>query len=336
MLETYEILAHYAVAQSIFQAYALGLWRPFEEDLEARVSRESLLADGPIRDRRYADGLLDHLVQRGFLAERDSMISLSDNGRELIEAGWLGYFVFYVGGYGDVLARAAALARGEVRYGRDLSRDGRLVALGSELIGQSPHHRSYEAVLERAAALQPRAVLDVGCGSGAFLSRLVGSTGAQRAIGIDISEGACDLARARLGGSDHPDRFRVLCADARRALDLDPSLLGSVDVVTAMFILHEFLSAGSSAAAAELGQLARILTPVTGRLLVLEKHTDALTARPGLPYLPEFKLSQDLSDQVICSRREWHSVFDAAGLDIVHERALAPHTGSILFECRAR
>lgn len=59
---------------------------------------------------------------------------------------------------------------------------------------------TYEAAMERVPVRAGQAVLDVGCGAGAFL-RLVLDRGAQ-AIGIDASEGLIELARERLPDAD--------------------------------------------------------------------------------------------------------------------------------------
>lgn len=59
---------------------------------------------------------------------------------------------------------------------------------------------TYEAALERVDLRRAQAVLDVGCGVGAFL-RLVRQRGA-RAFGIDASEALIDLARTRLPEAD--------------------------------------------------------------------------------------------------------------------------------------
>ena len=61
---------------------------------------------------------------------------------------------------------------------------------------------TYEAALDRLDLQPGRAVLDVGCGVGAFL-RLVTERGA-RAFGIDASQALIDLARLRLPAADLP------------------------------------------------------------------------------------------------------------------------------------
>jgi len=59
---------------------------------------------------------------------------------------------------------------------------------------------TYEAALERVPLERDHAVLDIGCGVGAFL-RLISARGA-RAFGLDASEALLDLARERVPHAD--------------------------------------------------------------------------------------------------------------------------------------
>ena len=49
------------------------------------------------------------------------------------------------------------------------------------------HERRLEAVLEIVRAIAPRTLLDLGCGDGALLVRLVGDARIERVVGIDLS-----------------------------------------------------------------------------------------------------------------------------------------------------
>jgi len=60
------------------------------------------------------------------------------------------------------------------------------------------HERRLEAVHEIVRAIAPRTLLDLGCGDGALLTRLVGEACIERIVGIDLSQDALDWLRARL------------------------------------------------------------------------------------------------------------------------------------------
>jgi 3' terminal RNA ribose 2'-O-methyltransferase Hen1 len=60
------------------------------------------------------------------------------------------------------------------------------------------HEQRLEAVHEIVRAIAPRTLLDLGCGDGALLTRLVGEACIERIVGIDLSKDALDRLRARL------------------------------------------------------------------------------------------------------------------------------------------
>lgn len=337
---TFDALTHFALCQTIFGAYQAGMWEPFRQDLDHVLEPEAFTAAHG-GDARLIRGLAEYFSRRGLMepvasGERTGF-RLSPQGRALVDEDWLGYFVFMVGGYGEVLHASGGLASGKIRYGQDLVRNGHYVALGSEILGRSRNHRSFEVILARASeGPRPRTVLDLGCGSAAFLMMLMERTGAEHGIGVDINEESCVLSRENLAAAGFSDRARVFHRDARKLLEEQPELEASVDLVTAVFLVHEFFSLGPDVAAQKLRDVCRTLVPDRGRLLILDKHTDILQDNGAPPYFSEFKLVHDLTDQVLYTRSQWQELFERAGLEIVHERALAPHTGSILFECRRR
>lgn len=332
----FDVLANYGLANAVYAAFEAGFWDHFSADPAAALDPAALAEERGL-EPRLAVGLAEYLVRRGMLA-RDSAASfrLSDRGRELVTGHWLGYFVHLVGGYGKVLQQAGPLVRRQVRYQRDLVRDGRNVALGSELIGRGPHHRSYQVTFDRAGAAAPHTVLDLGCGSAGFLLDLVRRTAARRGIGVDVSADACALARQVVAAASMSDRVQIVHADARGLLASEPSLEGTVGVATAMFIVHEFFGESFDRAAAVLRDLCRVLEPGKGRLLIVDKATDVLDAGAAPPYFTEFKLVHDFTDQALINRAKWAEVLAAASLEVLHEEVLGPHTGTVLFECRPR
>jgi release factor glutamine methyltransferase len=77
-----------------------------------------------------------------------------------------------------------------------------------------------EAVLEHAAR-SPRAnwrILDLGTGSGAILCSLLQSLPGSSGIGVDISPGACAIARKNLAALGLARRGLIVCGDWSRAL----------------------------------------------------------------------------------------------------------------------
>jgi hypothetical protein len=130
------------------------------------------------------------------------------------------------------------------------------------------------------------------------------------------------------------DRVRVLEGDAAAVLEQAPELVGQVDLIATMFVLHEFCKPDIWGALPFLASVRRMLRPVTGRFIVLDKCTDSLGHARGPLFFTEFKLIHDLTDQNLLLRRDWSALVEKAGLRISHEEMMAPHTGNVLLECR--
>lgn len=68
----------------------------------------------------------------------------------------------------------------------------------SSFFGQ--HSKSlYERVEQRVNSAQPDSILDIGCGTGEVLSRLLGKNPRMKAFGLDLSTEMLKLAKAKLG-----------------------------------------------------------------------------------------------------------------------------------------
>lgn len=326
-----DVLARFALAQTIFAAHELGVWEPFLNDSRQGVSLDELIRRDDLSPR-HTHGIIDHLVRHRVLRwDSDGLLYLDDMGRHLVDEHWLAYIIFYVGGYGKVLEGAGALARQEMRYGEDLVRDGYYVALGTEMMSETPHHRSYEVVFDAAQRVLPDRVLDLGCGSARFLSRLVRCTGASYGLGVDRDAQACALARQNVAATSHVEIYH---GDMHRLLDERPELAGSFDVVTAMMVIHESFFLGEEPTLGLLGNLRRLLTP-EGRLLILDKHIDILEAGQAPPYFTEYKLVHDLTNQDLYTLSQWRAMLPKAGLHLADIEVLPPHTGSVLMSCQA-
>ena len=92
------------------------------------------------------------------------------------------------------------------------------------------HEERLDAIVGHLLASGARRVLDLGCGEGELLQRLVPHPQFDRLIGIDVNEGALDAARRSLGlGSPAvSDRIQVL----RGSFEVADEALAGFDAAT--------------------------------------------------------------------------------------------------------
>lgn len=125
--------------------------------------------------------------------------------------------------------------------------------------GGEAWHGVYPGALQMAGFRAGETVVDVGTGRGEMLAVAV-SQGAARAIGIEYSDAAVELARTTLSKHRVGDRAEVIHADARR-LPLED---GIADLVTMLDIVEHLAPEEFDAALAE---ARRVLRP-DGRVLI--------------------------------------------------------------------
>jgi len=220
-----------------------------------------------------------------------------------------GYLVWLAGGYGDAMNVFSDLLDGKRRFGQDVDRDVRWVAVGSAEIGQKdlwPH------VVELAKQFEFKRIADLGCGNAHYLISLCQAVGAE-GIGVDISWAACqeaqqDVAKAGLG-----DRISIIEADAgdlKKVPGID-----KVDLVFTFFFLHEILEHGFDVLVAYLRQVQESL-PSGAHMLTAE------VAPPGCEedgielFTPEYALTQALMEQRLLDEEGWKRAFTEAGFEV--------------------
>ena len=123
---------------------------------------------------------------------------------------------------------------------------------------------STAATLRRIPPDAGERLLDVGCGTGVLLRRLLGRSSFREAVGIDLSPGMVAQARSRL-----PASVRLMVGDAE-SLPFSPA---SFDVVVSASSFHYWPSPARG-----LDELRRVLRP-GGHLFVTDWCDDYLACR---------------------------------------------------------
>jgi SAM-dependent methyltransferase len=327
------ILANFALANAIFSAFDLGFFDPFKSINHESVLNVKDLGRKQNWNLRILIGLAEYLSHRNVLKSMEKNnyeYTLGELGKHLIIDGWIGYLVYYVGGYGNVLLNSRHLAKNELIYGQTIQRDIDWVVVGTELMSLTKHHKSYSAVLEACKRESAERVLDIGCGTAKFLIELVKASNSNIGVGIDISAQACEMAGQVALNSRLDKQIDIVCGDFLKSSTELKAKYKDFDIITAMMIIHEYLYEGEAKVIQVLTSICELLSK-TGSFILLDKATDALEHSPL--YFTEFKLAHDLTNQNLCSKLKWEDILNKAGLRLRTATKLPEHTGSILLEC---
>jgi 4-hydroxy-2,2'-bipyrrole-5-carbaldehyde O-methyltransferase len=220
----------------------------------------------------------------------------------------------------------AALPEEATEYGSDVYRrlrqrlqgapPGDYLADYAELVARTS--RVAEPILAPFVAdvsgdCRPRRVLDVGCGSGIYLSHVATTAPGATGAGVDMSDEVVDLARRNLAGWHLDRRFTVEVADIR---SLPPHLSGPWDLVLALQNVYYF-GPGD-----RVGTLARLRALAPGGTVALATAV-AGTGDPAAAHL-DVVLRSTLGSVGLPTPAEMHEALTEAGFATVEERRLAP------------
>lgn len=160
-----------------------------------------------------------------------------------------------------------------------------------------------------AASLQPRFVVEIGCGEGALLTALGRQLPTTSFVGVDVSP--------QVGRLFQGDRHRVSFAECR-AEDLVGTHAGQADLVLICDVMHH---AGPDDQAALWSAAAALVRPHTGRL-ILKEWIRTLSPIYGLGWASDRFITGD--KVVYRTRQHWHDAATRAGWHVEAEWALRP------------
>ncbi|MGY0057704.1 SAM-dependent methyltransferase [Streptomyces sp. LZ34] len=248
-----------------------------------------------------------YLSERGVVRAEGERYVLTDTGRDLYRER--GYLLWLAGGYGDALNTLDTLLAKERKFGADVERDLRWVAVGSALIGAADLRTELMEILH---SIEFDTIADIGCGNGHFLIDLCRATDAD-GVGYDISPASCAEARQEVAEAGLADRIGIVEVDAT---DVDNvPRLEEVQLVIAFFFMHEVLEHGHDTLVHYLSGLCRRLPP-GAHVLTAEIAPPERSENTAEYFSPEYVYTQALMSQHMMSGEDWGEAFTKAGFEV--------------------
>ncbi|MFI6503981.1 class I SAM-dependent methyltransferase [Nonomuraea typhae] len=297
----------YFITKSLLALWRLGLLGGADARIDPGKSAAGLGCDA-----RLLRATLDYLVIRGIFVKDGDAYRYSEHGREL--APYYGYLPMHIGAYEPVFGQYEQVLHGDLVYGANLKR------AEHELVGGMSAME--EHLLARLNTLMDEiaftGVLDLGCGSGRMLAQVLRRSPRLRGVGVDQAQEACEKARQNLADEGLAGRTTILYGDAGRLHELPAGVLAQVDLVIAMFVMHEIHWQRSRAGVVScLRDIAGVIGS-GGRFLMVEvSRIAAGGARPGLRFVPEYQLVHEYSNQRLAGEQEWREMLAEAGLTVL-------------------
>ncbi|HZB48385.1 MAG TPA: methyltransferase domain-containing protein [Mycobacteriales bacterium] len=256
--------------------------------------------------------LLDYLVIRGFF-EKESADGYRLTARGQAARPFFGYLSTMVGAYEPVFARIEELITGSIVYGKDISRSHEEMVRGLTAL----EDRMMGTVTEAVRDAGGRVVLDLGCGSARMLAHICALDPAIRAVGVDRDKDSCAVARETARREGLEDRLTILQGDAGDVAALPADVVGDVDTVTVMFLLHEILRQRGRDGTVQLLRDIAELVGDGGRLVMVEvSGTTEPAYLENLLFVPEYELLHEYTNQRLAARPEWEAMVAEAGMQV--------------------
>ncbi|TMD13530.1 MAG: methyltransferase domain-containing protein [Chloroflexi bacterium] len=291
----------------------LALWRM---GLIERAAKGDLEVDEIAAEQSSDPNLLrpifDYLVVRGFLERPEpGVYRLTERGANAVP--YCGYLSTMVGAYEPVFSHLEDVVRGRLVYGKDVLRSHEemvrgLTALEDRLMG------TVAEVVRGAGASK---MMDLGCGSARMLTRICALQDGLQGVGVDRDPNSCAVARETVKDRGLEDRVTILQADAIDVANLPRDVVGGVDMVTVMFLLHETLRQRGRGGTVRLMREIGALVGKNGRLVMVEVSGNPDPKyRENLLFVPEYELLHEYTNQRLAPRPEWEAMVAEAGMSV--------------------
>ena len=312
----------FVLSTAIFALQKSGL----EQELASGASFDELASNGP-RDRERLTALLDYLRAADLVTLDSGTFRLTELAQTYREAG--AWYEMMVGGYGvTFLSLADHLGAGSP----GAPRVGGYVGSGS--CGISVHDSV--PLLRRllaASGRDYRRLIDLGCGSGVYLTELCAQFPQLQAVGIEPDADAVQAARLWVSGQPGSDRVRV---EQAGALEWVERATEPPDLAILAFVIHEVLGqegeTGVRKLLTGLFDAAPDLDLVVIDIDLRSSDQSAMTHPLARNYYNAYFLLHPFTRQRLMPRLWWEELYADCGLKVVDSGTTDPSMDSTGFE----
>jgi 2-ketoarginine methyltransferase len=304
----------FVLSAAIYALQKSGL----EDELASGASLEELLGGGH-RDRERVAALLDYLRAADLVTLAGDTFTLTELANAYRAAA--PWYEMMVGGYGvTFLSLADHLDSGTPAA----PRVGRYVGTGS--CGISRHDSI--PLLRRLLAAERRdyrLLIDLGCGSGVYLTELCAQYPRLHAVGIEPAADAVAAARQWVSEQPASDRVRVEQAGALEWID---RVTEKPDLAILAFVIHEVLGQEGESGVRTLLTGLFDAAPDLDLVVIdvdLRSADPVAMAHPlARNYYNAYYLLHPFTDQKLMPRQWWEDLYAECGLQIVESGTTDP------------
>ncbi len=260
-------------------------------------------------DLRYMEAVCEYLYVLGILVKQERSYVLSSKGEKFLRLT-MGTF-YFVHAYSPLFEELPALLQKKKKYKEDVFRREKYVAEATADVSQWIPIPAVRKIIDKYGFNH---ILDLGCGSARFLMQLCEKPGL-RCVGVDISEESIEHGKELLKRAGLQDRVELFVGDIFNITSKSANF-EKTEVMTSMYVLHEFLYEGKSTLIDLLADLKKHFPEKY--LLVCELcRQEPGRMRRNPTAIAEHHLFHAISQQGLMTSGQWLELFGEAGYDCV-------------------
>lgn len=270
-------------------------------------------------DKKILKVIFDYLYAVRLLDKDNSRYRFSREGSFIFKYT-KGPFDF-VNAYSPIFQNLESLLKKEKKYGVEIKRIDSFVAKAS---AETEQWIPYPVIKKVIKKYNFKNILDLGCGSAEFLIKLCETNPNMRGFGIDVSPIVIECAQKEVASCEVKERIELQQCDIFNISKLPEMWFQKIDVITCMFVLHEFIKDDNTTKITNLLKEIRLHFK-NAYIIVCELYKNSpkqLRRNPSL--IAEHHLFHALSNQEILTYEEWKNVFEKTPFKLIEEIKFEP------------